>query len=347
MPLTPDQIADFTFATISNFKRNKWTDISLEHTEYISSKLIDEKKVVEQGGDQIKFDIQYKNTGTARVTGLYAQDNTSSEDVLTQGSCPWTFEDVSWSYDVREDQFQTDRETIVKLLLLKEHAALNNMAELMEQLLWTAPTSSTQAKPLGIPFWLQKDASTTPGGAFNGGNPTGYSGGAAGVSSTTYPRWKNWTFGYTNVTSDDLIKKIKKAMFNTHFTPPHASPELAFGKGDHDIFTTYTVVEQMERLAESRNDNLGKDLAKYMNMVTVGGVGVKAVPYLEANDSSQPLYGVNWKYFRPYVKSGLDMRRRKPKEAPNQHMVYNVFIDHAMQYICYNRRCQWVGSVAA
>ena len=44
MPLTPDQIADFTVATISNFKRLKWTDISLDHVEYISSTLIDDKK---------------------------------------------------------------------------------------------------------------------------------------------------------------------------------------------------------------------------------------------------------------------------------------------------------------
>lgn len=344
MPLTPEQLADFTYATISNFKRNKWTDISLEHTEYVSSTLIDEYKVDEQGGDQIKFDIQTKNTGTARNTGLYAQNNTSTEDVLTQGAIPWTFQDVSWSYDLREDAFQSDRERIIRLLMVREHAALNNLAELHEQNLWTAPTSTSQKRPMGIPFWLQKDATTTVDGGFNGGDPSGFTAGAAGVATATYPKWKNWTFGYTNVTTDDLIRKIKKAMFRTNFKAPVPHPELAFGKADYNIFTTYRVVEPMERLAESRNDNLGKDLAKYVGMVTIGGVPNKAVPYLEENDSSDPLYGVNFKYFRPCVKTGWDMRRRKPKEAPKQNNVFDVFIDHAMNYYCYNRRAQWVGS---
>jgi len=344
MPLTPDLMADFVAATISNFKRNKWTDISLQHTEYISATLIDEKKVVEQGGDQIKFDIQHRNTGTVRNTGLFAQNQTSAEDVLTQGSCPWTFQDGSYSYDLREDAFQTDRETIVRILLLREHACLNNFAEFHEENLWTAPASSSEGRPFGLPFWLQKDATTTVEGAFNGGNPTGFTSGAAGVSSTTYPRWRNWTFGYTNPTVDDLVRKVKKAMFSTHFMAPVPHPELGFGKADHSIFTTYRVREPLERVAESRNDNLKGDLARYVDAVTIGGVPIKAVPYLEANDSSDPLYGVNWKFFRPYVKSGWDMRRSKPKAAPKQNNVFDVFIDHAMNYVCYNRRAQWVGS---
>jgi len=40
MALTPDQIDDFVELTLSNFKRGRWTDLSLEHQEYISSKLI-------------------------------------------------------------------------------------------------------------------------------------------------------------------------------------------------------------------------------------------------------------------------------------------------------------------
>jgi hypothetical protein len=344
MPLMIHDLADFTKATISNFKKLKWTDISLAYPDYESSMLIDENKVVEWGGDYIKFDVQTRNTGLARNTGVYATDVTGSEDVLQQGQVPWTKQTANYSYDVDEPGFQgDDRETIVRILKLKEHVCMNDIAELDEENLWSAPTGTSDNRPMGIPFWIQKDATTTVGGAFNGGNPSGFTSGAANINSTTYPRWKNWTFGYTNVTSDDLISKIKKSLWSTNFKAPHPHPELGWGKTDFCIYTTYRVQEPMERLAESRNDNLGKDLAKYLNAVTVGGVPVKAVHYLEANDTSDPVYGVNFAKFRPFVKKGMP-RRNEPKQSPTQHTVWTVHIDNWMNYICYNRRMQWVGS---
>ena len=342
--LTHDAISDFTTATISNFRRLKYTDISLDYQNYVSADILDEKRVVEDGGDQIKFDIKKSNTGTFRNTGLYAQDVTSDEDVLTQGAVPWTKQTVSWSYDIDLPEFQTDKDTIVRLLQLKEHNAMNDLVEGNEQNLWTAPSGTSDKRPMGIPFWIQKDATTTVGGAFNGGNPTGFTSGAAGVSSTTYPNWRNWTFGYTTASADDLVAKMKKAMQFTRFMAPVPTPELGYGKADFVVYTTYRVLEPLERLAETRNDNLGNDVAKYINNVLVGGVPIKWVPYLEANDTSDPVYGINWKQFRPYVKSGCYMRRTGPFRKDGQHTVRNVFLDTWMNYCSYNRRNLWVGS---
>lgn len=344
MPLLPDQLDDFATLTIKNFKRAKWTDISMEHQEYVSASLITEKKVFEQGGSHVSFRLKTRNTGNARNTGLYAQDNTRVEDVAISAEIPWSKQTTSFAYDIDEDVFQTDRETIVRELVMRDHDAQSDMAELDEENLWSAPTSSSDRRPMGIPFWVQKDATTTPGGGFNGGNPSGFSDGAAGVNSTTYPRWRNWTFGYTNPTPDDLIAKVKKAMTFTSFRAPVPHPELGYGNDSYNIYTTYRVQEPLERLAESRNDNLGKDLAKYMNTVTIGGVPMQWVPYLEANDTSDPLYGINWKVFRPFVKKGAHMRRSPPMKAAKQHTVREVHTDNWMNYACYNRRALWVGS---
>lgn len=342
--LTHDAISDFTTTTISNFKRKKYTDISLQYTEYVSAGILDEKRVVEDGGASIKFDVKRANTGTFRNTGLYAADITNDEDVMTQGEVTWTKQTVNYSYDIDLPEFQTDRETIVRLLTIKEHSALNDYVEGNEQNLWTAPTGTSDKRPYGIPFWIKKDATTTVGGAFNGGNPTGFTAGAAGISSTTYTRWRNWTFGYTNPTTDDLVSKVKKAMWSTKFMAPNPHPTLGYGKADWIIYTTYRVVEPLERLAETRNDNLGADVARYMGSVVIGGVPVKAVPYLETNDTSDPVYGVNWRQFRPYVKSGAFMRRTGPFRAAKQHTVREVHIDTWMNYCSYDRRSLWVGS---
>lgn len=346
MPLTHDQIADFTKATISKFHKRKWVDLSLDLTSYPSSQLITREKLVEWGGDAIKFDAQYRNLGNARAAGLFSQDVLADRDQLIQGSVGWTKQTCNYIYDIDMHEFQGGPETIVPLLTMKEHSCHNDIAVLREQQLWGQPSSTTDAQqtPYGIPFWIKKDATTTVGGAFNGGNPTGFSAGAAGIDSSTYAAWKNWTFGYTTPDIADLVAKVKKAMVFTEFEAPHPHAELGFGKSDYNIFTTYRVVEPLERLAETRNDNLGKDLAKYVGQVTIGGVPMKMVHYLENNDTSDPLYGVNWKYFRPYVKRGCDMRKTGPERVAGQHTVYAVFFDTWMNYICVNRRAQWVGS---
>jgi hypothetical protein len=345
MPLRPDQVADFVNLTLSNFKTAKWTDISLEYPEYVASRIISRYKNVERGGPDIRFKLQTKNTGLARLSGLYDKDITGVEDLTTEGVVPWSFTTCNWSYDVMEELFQSDKETIINELLIREHACHNDMAELNEEHLWGAPTSTADHRPMGIPFWLQKDATTTPEGAFNGGNPSGFTAGAAGIDSTVYTRWKNWTFGYAAVTPDDLIRKVKKALYSTAFKAPHPHPELGFGKADHQIYTTYAVREPLERLAESRNDNLGSDVAKYINTVTIGGVPLEAVHYLDANETKDPLYGVNWAVLRPFTKKGWSMRRTT-KDAPLQRNVREVHYDTALGWICFNRRALWVGSKA-
>jgi hypothetical protein len=348
MALTPDQVDDLVNLTTHEFKRYKWTDISLEHQEYISATLIDQKKVVEAGGDKISFRLKTRNTGNARNTGMFAEDQTAVEDVTVPAEVPWAMQTTNWSYDIYEDLFQSDRNTIISQLKIRDHDAMSDMAELNEENLWSAPSSTTDTRPMGIPFWMQKwdGTAATIGGGFNGTDPSTHAAGCANVASATYPRWSNWTFGYVTETIDDLVAKVKKALAFTHFQAPVPHPELGYGKADYQIFTTYRVTEPLERLAETRNDNLRNDLARYIGQVLIGGVPMKWVPYLEANDTQDPLYGVNWKVFRPFVKKGANMRRNPPKQAARQHTVREVHIDNWMNYCCYNRRALWVGNKA-
>jgi len=48
--------------------------------------------------------------------------------------------------------------------------------------------------------------------------------------------------------------------------------------------------------------------------------------------------------FRPFVKTGCNMRRSKPMPAPGntQHTVKAIHYDTWMNYICYNRRATFV-----
>lgn len=335
-------IDDFVTNTLPKFKKYQWTDISTEYQHYACSKFFEQRETQESGGSEIDFKIKTKNTGNAVNTGMYAQDVTRVEDVMITAKVPWTMQTTSFSYDIYEEMFQSSLETILKTLVIRDHDAMTSLADLMEDNLWKAPVDSEDNRPYGLPYWIVKNTSI-PDGGFTGGNPNGHSS-VAGVDSTRHPRWKNWAFQYANPTVDDLVRKVKKAIAFTNFMPPVPHPTLGFGKTNFEIFTTYRVTEPLERLAETRNENLGSDVARYMNQVTIAGVPMRWIPYLEKSDLSDPLYGINWGAFRPFVKTGCNKRRNPPKPAPNQHTVRNVFIDHWMNYVCYNRRLCWVGS---
>ncbi len=345
MALRPDAIPDFVNLTLSNFRRVRWTDISLEYPHYIASRVLKRYRKLERGGADLRWKVQVRNTGLARYSGMFDRDITGVEDLTIEGMVAWVKATVNWSYDIDESIFQSDRETIVDALHVREHSCHNDYIELMEEGLWSEPEGPTDNRPMGIPFWIQKDATTTPGGGFVGGNPSGFAAGAGSIDSTVYSRWKNWGFGYDSVTPDDLIKKIKLSLYKTDFKAPHPHPELGFGDSQHHIYTVYDVREALERLAESRNDNLKNDVAKYINNVLVGGIPVEAVHYLDANDTSWPVYGIDWSVLRPFVKRGVNFRRTQ-KPAPRQHTVREIHYDTWFNWICYNRRKLWVGSRA-
>jgi hypothetical protein len=142
-----------------------------------------------------------------------------------------------------------------------------------------------------------------------------------------------------------MIKKVKDSIYNTNFVAPAPHPDIAYGKADRTIYTTRAVQEPLERLAENRNENLGSDVARYYQTVTIAGIPVKAVFYLDNNDTSNPLYGVNWKVFRPYVKRGWNMKRTVVTPGRPQHLVTTVHYDTMMNYVCFDLRQCFVGHV--
>jgi hypothetical protein len=351
MPLLPDQLDDFTTLTLDNFKKKSWVDLSLDNQQHcFAAKFLSGKaRTPYQGGAHLNWKVQTTNTGTAKFSELYSVDATAVKDLMTTAKVPFTKATVNFSYDVDEQSFQSDRETIIREIDIRRHSAFNDYFELMEAALWSSPASDSQSprNPLGIPFWIQK-STTTPGGGFTGGDPSGHSSGAANINVADVPNWKNWSGNYTSVSRDDLIAKMRKAIAHTYFQAPKQFAELGNGKGDSDwaFYTTYSVVEDMEKLLESRNDNLGVDLAKYAGSVVVKGNPVVWVPYLDSNDSSNPIYGVNHKVLQYHYKTGKDMVWHPPQKAARQHTTREVHMDSWGQFICLNRRRLFVLYVA-
>jgi hypothetical protein len=349
MPLLPDQLDDFvTLTRPKHTKKNFWQDISLELQNYCFADLIHPDSVNEAETQAIHFPLQVTNTGTAKNTEMFAVDNTVVKDLAIKGEINWTKQTVNYSYDVDEPEFQTDDfHMIVDVLHMREHSMWNDFFELMEENLWTSPASTTEnpRRPNGIPYWIVKNATT----GFNGGTPSGHTL-VGNINPTTYPKWKNYTALYTDITRLDFVKKIRRAAWATKFKPPHQYKELTIGKGKgknpYGYYTSQDVVESLEELLEGRNDNLGKDMHKYFGAVMINGNPVHACAYLQDNDADV-FYGINWRKLAYYVHKNRNTHMYKPVQAANQHTVRNVFMDHWGNFVCTDRRSQFVLATSA
>jgi hypothetical protein len=65
------------------------------------------------------------------------------------------------------------------------------------------------------------------------------------------------------------------------------------------------------------------------------------VPKLDA-DTTNPVYGVDHSTFYPICLRGNYLRESKPMTDATQHNVYQVFVDLSYNYICLDRRRNWV-----
>jgi hypothetical protein len=340
--LTHDQIDDFVLATLDRYKRDQWIDISMILQEYhFASRWFKEKNRPEQGGVRLNWKLRVDNQGTAKHSGLYAVDATNRKNVLTEGKQEWSKQTVNYIYDIDEDAFQSGPETIIREMQLNEQGLYNDIFALMETAMWTKPANDSvnPRPPSGIPTWIVKNATL----GFTGADPAGFSSGVGGIATATYPRWKNYTGPYVQVTRDDLIEKIVNAMDLTNFKPPAPYPEIGGGDAQWGLYTVHSVLATCRQLLQSNNDNLGADVGRWSGEVLVRGVPLTWVPALtesgsDAYDSSAPVYGLNWKKFEYVYKTGRSMLKHPPKQAAMQHTVRERYMDNWGNFACYDRR---------
>jgi len=340
MALQADAIADILISTQKQLGPNKWTDIATDLQEYVAlPQILKKERVMFDSGYTIQWNVNVSfDSDRARNVGLFGVDNVNVADSLKTASIPWRHTTADYAFERRLVKMNSSASKIVDEVKKARSQGMLALAQRMEENFWSKPADSTDTvMPFGIDYWIVRDTSE----GFNGGNPTGFSSGAAGLSSTTYPNWANWTAQYTNVTRTDAVRKLRKAMTFTKFmSPVNIIP--SYNKGDrYGLYTNYDVIYAMEELAEGQNDNLGSDVASMDGKVLVRRTPLTWVPYLDADSDMatyDPIYGVNWGCFNPVFLQGEYMVEDPPEKAPNQHTVYVVHIDCSYNFLCTDRR---------
>lgn len=346
MPYTPDQINDLFLSVREGVQeRGKWADTSLPYQNFFFSRFMEEGKLPEgdSTGTTMTFRVQYANTSNFRITGLYDTNNTGIAKGLTYGTVKYSKQDVSVSYDVDEEVFNSDDEDkVLDYIDFRYHQGWNDFYLGMESAIFAQPSGPSESPfgILGFPHWLVLDTgSTTP--SFTGGNPSGFTAGAAGIDSATYTGWDNCTFGFPSI-NWDFIDALFYAFFLTNFKAPHQHPENGTGKSGYFFATTWNNVAGLRKLLRTANENYGRKEVMAFADIVLNSQEIEPSAYLTQNSGgsvpSEVFYAINKAHLGFKGKPGKSMKWTDPIRRPDAYSVRDVFMPNWMQGYCDDRR---------
>lgn len=338
--MSDSECLDLMLATQKELNRPNIQFIAQDLQDYIAMGRMMDRKVEYDGGVGFQQTLMLKNVDTAQFRGLFDEDKVQIENLLQQMSVNWVNISNSWGWDKGEVSRNKGKYLVNNIINPRRANCMLGLFNKMEDAFLGAVPSVTETKaPYGLKYWIVKDTTGVPG--FLGAAPSGYTT-VGGINPTTYPRFKNWTDQYTNVSVDDLVAKMRKAAYKTNFkSPKFLSSDLKTpSQSNKLIMTTYDVYDNLVRLTQQQNDNLGGDLDKFNGGVYFNKLEILPVPKLDelATTDGHDVYMINFDTFFPVVLSSEFMNESDPIRVANKHSVWSQFIDLSFNWVCTDRR---------
>lgn len=343
--LAVSDLNDLTAVTLRDLGPLKFQQIaqSLQYYE-VFSKWFKKDKVVFDSGYGIQRNLMNTIDSTAaKHVGLLETDQTNIPDVVDQLQVPWRHIQTSWAIMYQTDVLMNrGRALIVNVIKPRRASALLGLVEELETKAWgSAPSSTDKILPYSIQYWIVENATT----GFNGGVPAGNTT-IANVSLTDSPNFKNYTALYTSKTKSDLVAKMRTAHRSIRFKSPVTIDDYRGGLGDrYRIYCNETTISAFEDIGEGQNENLGRDIASMDGTITFRRHPIIWVPQLDSR-TDDPVYMVDHSTFYPVCLKGDYLRESPADKAPNQHNLYQVFVDMTYNYLNIDRRRSAVLSTA-
>ena len=340
--LQAGDIQEILNITQKELGRAKITDLMSDYQNTIALKrIMKKKKMTFDSGPSVQFTVVTDTNGSARGVGLAYQAIVDMTESTVRGEVPWRH--FHWNYAVERRLIAMNRSPskIFDYVKLERMKGLGDAIKYCEQRLWRCPASTNTTDFYGIPYYVVKSSTAiTTNEGFNGTVQSGYSD-VAGLSPTTYDRWRNFAGPYTAITKDGLITSVREMLYRTDFTPLVDNTPTYNTGNDMGIYTNYDVVQQLERLLEDQNESLGTDLASMDGKVMIRRTPVTCVKELD-QDTTDAVYALNWGELGMMGLSGEWMNETKFAELPSQPTVSAVFVDSTVNLLCRNRRRQGV-----
>lgn len=350
-------LIDLTRTTLQDLPDNEFeTALPYQKSHALNYWFGKNKKMI-HSGTEILRSILLDDSGNAKFVRPYQKTPINVANVQQQLTAPWVRVQTDWSIALEEFLANRKPARFIDLVKSKRTDALLSLAKLMERRAWLTPQSSTDdLNPRGLAYWISKlppsgranyDSTIDVDQDFSGrfiiwGDGTFTHTSKAGISPTTYSKWRNYCATYTAINSD-FLTRMGRAFHETEFESPMTLEDLREGYASN--YRIYMAVDELvafEALANAQNDNNGPDLDKFFGMTVFKRVPVLNAPVLK-EDTSNPVYGVNHACFKPFVREGLWMKESEPMVDKEQHLVETTFNDSQFQYMATNvRECGFV-----
>jgi len=355
--LQGSDITGLVTATLDAHRKGAITDLTSDLQKYTAlSSIMRKQRMAWEGGEQFTFVIQHDAGGSARASGLYDDDQIVVSDALATGRIPIRHFTWNCAWDRLESAFNKGAAQIVDHIELRKRAEKIGAFKFFEDQLWSAPASSTDTDRMwGIDLAITYPTSFSAAG-FCGGNPSGFTGGYAGINHTTYPRWGNYYNQYAAMNYDDLAMSWIRATLTCDFQP--AVPyKGARTRGGYAYYAGMDVMLEMYRLIRSQNDNWGVEVAAGSNGTPLfRRVPINHVPQLDsalAEDtdtrssmaSYDPIYGINWSTWK-MIFFGENWMHQTVKQSATKRNVTEAHWDLSINPACLDRRPNFLLSKA-
>lgn len=353
---TKDELLDLISLTLNDLPDQEF-EVGWTHQKYHACRIYQQDRMVIDGGTQIERRVMLSNTGNARYRRYYDTDDPAVGDHMHTIKVPWTRLGTNYSWDDLEILHQMNStKGFIRLMKERRIDGLWDLADLIEDRFWKTPTSATDdLYPYGVPYYINmitKDASDTSGFV---GQTVRYQDGTTGtvcanIDGASQEKWRNYAFTYTDI-NKAFMKEIRLALLHTNFSAPiFVEDPSGARKAKSGFYCDFDMVAELMDYADAMDDNhSGKDVFGKMVLndganVLINRTPVTPVPQLngdvdpETGDETDPLYYIDWTYFKPVVHDGYWMNEGAPESDRGQHTTFTVFLDGAHQNLCTNRR---------
>lgn len=358
--LNTDTTLDLWKLTLKSYK---WSDKTCDylfplHHFVVADLWMAKDKIVPEPGTEIKRQVIYRENGSATFVNPGEVRERATLDVVAEINLPFIGQIASHSILAAEVRRNVGRAQLKKLATGRRQTAMVDMLKSLESRAWAMPDTSGNKYPHGIPYWIVPitgaQATATPAGAHQGGNPTGFSD-CAGLSAAdaTYARWKSYNGTWDNSTGDiteTCLERMGRMFRRLKWRAPAMVDDLKQPKFQKlRMYTDETIIDAYSRAMRKGRDDLSIDptMGYGAGLSSQGDPVFKGFPLIwveeldtadTTNRGANPLYMINHDYFYPVVETGCYFREDVPMRTVDQPDVFTTWVDLNFNFLCENRQ---------
>lgn len=251
---------------------------------------------------------------------------------------------TAYSRDEQELQGGSEEELVDVVMQRKAERLDQPLLSFMEHKLCDAPASSTMTEQelYGLKYWFPRDSGATALELNGGGNPTGFSGGAAGLTVADVPRWGHAVCGFTEVSDTDLLDKLHEFFIRVNYHVPEGAKTIGSAVADRITLCQHPVFRTWARLQTAANDDLKSDIGVWRNAISFMSQPVKVLHAISEPGSPQTpsdhglLYNLDLNTLQLVMHSTLNFGLEQNQD-PNVPGTVKVWREGYAQLLCTNR----------